>query len=85
MGLTKTLARTAAPLGITVNAVAPGAVMWPSEGKSYDDKQAMLERTPLKRAGTPEDVASAVLWLLRDAPFVTGQVSRIDGGRTLSV
>ena len=45
----------------------------------------MLERTPLKRAGSPDDVASAVLWLLRDAPFVTGQIIRIDGGRTLSV
>jgi pteridine reductase len=39
----------------------------------------------MQRAGTPEDVAGAVLWLLRDAPFVTGQVLRVDGGRTLSV
>ncbi|WP_431634649.1 pteridine reductase [Dyella sp. KULCS107] len=84
LAMTRALALDLGPQ-VRVNAVAPGAVMWPSEGKPYDDKQAMLERTPLKRAGAPEDVASAVLWLLRDAPFVTGQVIRIDGGRTLSV
>ncbi|OZB61607.1 MAG: pteridine reductase [Lysobacterales bacterium 14-68-21] len=84
LAMTRSLALDLGPQ-VRVNAVAPGAVMWPSEGKAYDDKMAMLERTPLKRAGTPEDVASAVLWLLRDAPFVTGQVLRIDGGRTLSV
>ncbi|RDI98614.1 pteridine reductase [Dyella solisilvae] len=70
---------------VRVNGVAPGAVMWPSDGKPYDDQQAMLARTPLQRAGSPEDVAGAVLWLLRDAPFVTGQIIRVDGGRTLSV
>jgi len=84
LAMTRSLALDLGP-HVRVNAVAPGAVMWPSDGKGYDDKLAMLERTPLKRAGTPEDVASAVLWLLRDAPFVTGQVIRIDGGRTLSV
>lgn len=84
MAMTRSLALDLGP-EVRVNAVAPGAVMWPSDGKAYDDKQAMLERTPLKRAGSPEDVASAVLWLLRDAPFVTGQVIRVDGGRTLSV
>ena len=70
---------------IRVNGVAPGAVLWPSDGKPYADQQAMLARTPLGRAGTPEDVAGTVLWLLRDAPFVTGQIIRVDGGRTLSV
>ena len=82
--MTRSLALDLGP-AIRVNGVAPGAVMWPSEGKAYDDKQAMLERTPLKRAGSPDDVASAVLWLLRDARFVTGQIIRIDGGRTLFV
>jgi pteridine reductase len=82
--MTRSLALDLAPL-VRVNGVAPGAVMWPSDGKPYDDQQAMLARTPMQRAGTPEDVASAVLWLLRDAPFVTGQVLRVDGGRTLSV
>lgn len=82
--MTRSLALDLGP-DVRVNGVAPGAVMWPSDGKPYDDQQAMLARTPLRRAGSPEDVADAVLWLLRDAPFVTGQIIRIDGGRTLSV
>ncbi|MHA6205014.1 pteridine reductase [Dyella soli] len=82
--MTRSLALDLGP-DVRVNGVAPGAVMWPSDGKPYDDQQAMLARTPLQRAGSPEDVAGAVLWLLRDAPFVTGQILRIDGGRTLSV
>lgn len=82
--MTRSLALDLGP-DVRVNGIAPGAVMWPSDGKPYADQDAMLMRTPLKRAGTPEDVASAVLWLLRDAPFVTGQIIRIDGGRTLSV
>ncbi len=82
--MTRSLALDLGP-AVRVNGVAPGAVMWPSDGKPYDDRQAMLARTPLQRAGTPQDVAGAVLWLLRDAPFVTGQIIRVDGGRTLSV
>lgn len=82
--MTRSLALDLGP-DIRVNGIAPGAVMWPSDGKSYDDQQAMLARTPLQRAGSPQDVAGAVLWLLRDATFVTGQIIRIDGGRTLSV
>ena len=82
--MTRSLALDLAP-EVRVNGVAPGAVLWPSDGKAHDDQQSMLARTPLQRAGTPGDVAAAVLWLLRDAPFVTGQVIRVDGGRTLSV
>jgi pteridine reductase len=82
--MTRSLALELGP-EIRVNGVAPGAVLWPSDGKPYDDQQAMLSRTPLQRAGAPEDVAGAVLWLLRDAPFVTGQIIRVDGGRTLAV
>jgi pteridine reductase len=82
--MTRTLALDLAP-HVRVNGVAPGAVMWPSDGKSYDDQQAMMARTPLGRAGTPEDVAATVLWLLRDAPFVTGQIIRVDGGRSISI
>ncbi|MHB1272829.1 MAG: pteridine reductase [Rhodanobacter sp.] len=82
--MTRSLALDLAP-AVRVNGVAPGAVLWPSDGKACDDQQALLARTPLQRAGTPEDVAGAVLWLLRDAPFVTGQIIRVDGGRTLTV
>jgi pteridine reductase len=84
VAMTRTLALDLAP-DIRVNGVAPGAVMWPSDGKSYDDKEALMARTPLGRAGTPEDVAATVLWLLRDAPFVTGQIIRVDGGRSISI
>ncbi|QRP63693.1 pteridine reductase [Rhodanobacter sp. FDAARGOS 1247] len=82
--MTRSLALDLGP-DIRVNGVAPGAVLWPGDGKAYDDQQAMLARTPLQRSGSPDDVASAVLWLLRDAPFVTGQIIRVDGGRTLAV
>ena len=70
---------------VRVNGVAPGAVMWPESGKSYANKDEIIERTPLKRAGSADDVAKAVLWLLRDASFVTGQIVRVDGGRSLAI
>lgn len=82
--MTRTLAQDLAP-HVRVNGVAPGAVLWPAAGKDYDDRATLIASTPLKRAGSAEDVASAVLWLLRDAPFVTGQIIRVDGGRTLAV
>ena len=82
--MTRALTLDLAP-EVRVNGVAPGAVLWPGDGKPYDDQQAMLARTPMQRAGSPEDVAGAVLWLLRDAPYVTGQIIRVDGGRTLTV
>jgi len=77
--MTQALARDLAP-SVRVNGVAPGAVLWPEAGKSEDDRESLIARTPLKRMGTPEDVAGAVLWLLRDAPFVTGEIVRVDGG-----
>lgn len=82
--LTRALALDLAP-DVRVNAVAPGAVLWPKAGKDYADRQELIARTPLARSGTPDDVAATVLWLLRDAAFVTGQILRVDGGRTLTV
>lgn len=82
--MTRSLALELGPQ-VRVNGIAPGAVLWPSDGKPHDDQQALLARTPLQRAGSPEDIAGSVLWLLRDATFVTGQIIRVDGGRTLSV
>ena len=82
--LTLLLANTLGPQ-VRVNGIAPGAVLWPEAGKGYTDQQELIARTPLQRAGTPEDVAGAVLWLLRDAPFVTGQIIRVDGGRSLAI
>lgn len=80
---TQALALELAP-DIRVNGVAPGAVLWPEAGKSPTEQQQLVARTPLQRAGTPQDVAGAVLWLLRDAPFVTGQIIRVDGGRSVA-
>lgn len=79
--LTRTLAKELAP-EIRVNGVAPGAVIWP-EQMDGELKQRIVSHTMLKRAGAPEDVAAAVRFLVFDAPYVTGQILVIDGGRTL--
>jgi pteridine reductase len=79
---TAALAQELAP-AVRVNAVAPGAILWP-EGKSDADRDAVLARIPLRRTGTPEEIANAVLWLLRDAGYVTGQTIHVDGGRALA-
>jgi pteridine reductase len=85
--MTRALALELAP-EVRVNAVAPGAILWPepdAHGGGKDDaaKAALLARTPLQRLGTPEEIAEAVRWLLRDATYMTGQVLRLDGGRLL--
>jgi pteridine reductase len=81
--MTKSLARELAP-EIRVNAVAPGAILWPENGvPAHQDK--LVARTPLKRTGTPEEVAKAVLFLIRDATFTTGQTLTVDGGRSLVI
>lgn len=84
VAMTRALARELAP-AVRVNAVAPGAILWPESGKAYTDQADLIARTPLARTGTPEDVASAVLFLLRDARFTTGQVLNVDGGRELVI
>ncbi|TDB29824.1 pteridine reductase [Stenotrophomonas sp. ATCM1_4] len=81
--VTRSLALELAP-HVRVNAVAPGAILWPEEGKSELAKQKLMERTPLGRIGTPHEIASAVRWLLDDAGYITGQTLRLDGGRTLT-
>ncbi len=82
IGLTKTLAREAAPRGITVNAVAPGYIGTPMTEKLSDSiKSQYLNIIPLKRFGTPEDVAHAVRFLLSDAAsYITGEVLHVNGG-----
>ena len=82
--MTQSLARELGP-EVRVNAVAPGAVMWPEEGKAEHEKKAMLAATALGRAGEPGDVAEAVRWLIQDARYTTGQVIRVDGGRFLNM
>jgi len=80
--MVRTLARELGPR-VRVNGVAPGAILWPEEGLSGAAKQTILDRTALKRAGAPEDIARTVLFLVRDAPYITGQIIAVDGGRTL--
>ncbi len=79
--LTKALARELAP-AVRVNAVAPGAILWPDD---MDDvmRKHILSRIALKREGRPEDIARAVLFLVRDGDYVTGQVIAVDGGRSI--
>jgi pteridine reductase len=81
--LTKSLARELAP-DIRVNAVAPGAILWPEHDAGEETRKHIIARTALKRQGDPRDVASAVAFLLKDAPYITGQVLTVDGGRSLS-
>jgi pteridine reductase len=80
--LTRALARELAP-EVRVNAVAPGAVLWPEAGMDEERKEKILEQTPLHRPGSPADIARAVLFFAAESPFVTGQILAVDGGRSL--
>ena len=82
--MTQALAKELAP-DVRVNGIAPGAILWPESGKAYADRQDLVARTALKRTGTTEDVATAVLFLLRDAKFTTGEILKVDGGRALVI
>jgi pteridine reductase len=81
--LTKALARELGP-SVRVNAVAPGVILWPERGIDDVTKQRIISRTALKREGSPQDVARAVLFLIRDADYTSGDVIKIDGGRGLN-
>ena len=81
IAMTKTAAKELAPHGIRVNAVAPGAILWPENGIDQALSSQLIARTPLARAGTAEEVAETVRWLLQDATYITGEVLRLDGGR----
>ena len=80
--LTRSLAKDLAP-DIRVNGVSPGAILWPEDGLSEGMQQTILRQVPLQRAGDPDDIAGCVLYLLRDAPYVTGQIVAVDGGRSI--
>ena len=85
VGLTRSLARELAP-EVRVNAVAPGPVLWPDD-ESFDElsRQRIISHTPLRREGTPDDVAKAVHFLLFDATYVTGETINVDGGRHVAL
>jgi pteridine reductase len=82
--MTKALAAELGP-AIRVNGVAPGAILWPENEPDSAEKQAILDATALGRIGAPGDIASAVAYLALDAPYVTGQILAVDGGRSLNV
>jgi pteridine reductase len=67
---------------VRVNGVAPGAILWPEQSLSGAGKKEIIDRTALKRPGTPEDIARTVLFLTRDAPYITGEIIAVDGGRS---
>ncbi|MDX1481776.1 MAG: pteridine reductase [Woeseiaceae bacterium] len=80
--LTRSLAKDLAP-EVRVNGVAPGAILWPEDGMSDDARASILRQIPLGRTGDPADIANCVLWLVRDATYVTGQIIAVDGGRSI--
>ena len=80
--LTRSLAKDLAP-DVRVNGVSPGAILWPEDGMTESVQQSILQQVPLQRAGDPQDIAACVLYLLRDAVYVTGQVIAVDGGRSI--
>ena len=80
--LTKSLARDLAP-SVRVNGIAPGMILWPENEPSESIKKSILDQIPLKRSGSPEDIANCALFLIKDAPYITGQIIPIDGGRSI--
>jgi len=80
--MTKVLAKELGP-AVRVNGVAPGAILWPENDLSESAKLEILQRVILKRSGEQVDIAKAVLFLIKDADYITGQILTVDGGRTL--
>ncbi len=86
LALTRSLARELAP-AVRVNGVSPGPITWPDTSiwKSAATRKRIIARTLLKRVGEPDDIAKAVEYLLGAAPYVTGQVIAVDGGRSIAL
>ena len=85
LGLTYALALDLAP-EIRVNAIAPGAIAWPGDGSySPEQQQTVIDSTLLKRVGSMTDIAKTIRFLMFDAPYITGQVIAVDGGRSLAL
>jgi pteridine reductase len=80
--LTRSLAKDLAP-EVRVNGISPGAILWPEDGMSEDTRNSIIDQIPLRRSGNPADIASCVLYLVQSAPYVTGQIIAVDGGRSL--
>ena len=84
--LTRALAQEMAPQ-VRVNAVAPGVIVWPENAAWMDEEQRrkIVAHTLLKREGEPDDIAKAVVFLIKDALYVTGQIIAVDGGRSINI
>lgn len=83
--MTLSLAQELAP-NIRVNGVSPGAILWPSDEQDDLEKQKkIIQKIPLKRTGEPQDIADTILFLATQAPYITGQVVAVDGGRSTSI
>ncbi len=81
--LTRSLAKDLSP-EVRVNGVSPGAILWPESGISEQLKKNIIAQIPLKRPGAPADIAAAVVFLVRDAPYITGEIIAVDGGRSVN-
>ena len=82
-GITKSLAKELAP-DIRVNAISPGAILWPEdEDLSEDQQKQRLAKVPLGRIGCPKDISSLAVFL-SEAEYITGQVIKVDGGRSIN-
>jgi pteridine reductase len=86
LALTRSLARELGP-DVRVNGVAPGTILWPADDTWRDElaRQRILNQTALKRVGEPDDIAKAVEFLLTAAPYITGQILAVDGGRSVMI
>lgn len=82
--LTMSLAKDLGP-EVRVNGIAPGAILWPENDMPEHTKKLILERTSLKRPGQPIDIAKTILFLVRDADYITGQIIAVDGGRSINI
>jgi pteridine reductase len=80
--LTRSLAKDMAP-EVRVNGIAPGAILWPEDGMTATVQDTIIRQIPLGRPGAPDDIAGCVLYLVRDATYVTGQIIAVDGGRSI--
>ena len=80
--LTRSLARELGP-EVRVNGIAPGPVLWPEQPMDQELQREIIGKTALKRQGNPEDIARTALFLAKDAPYITGQIIAVDGGRSI--
>lgn len=80
--MTRALARELGP-DVRVNGIAPGPILWPEAGMDPRLQKEIVAKTLLKRSGSPEDVVRAALFFVKDAPYVTGQILAVDGGRSV--